>query len=207
MRPQPKKYVCSSCGLIFIPEETPHRFNPTRNKCVRCILDKKQEKDPIALPPCYGVKYDGASAACVQICEVSQECLIQMIDTRSVDMALDLDSMHKRRHGQTNSYNYHAVRILRSVGRPMHLIDLIPIVEKLSESRGVPRERRLRRAMVKSPDIVCLGDNFFCWVGIWDSSSGGQVGYRDIYERSSGITPVTILVKRFKEKKNGSGDT
>ena len=90
----------------------------------------------------------------------------------------------------------------------MHIFDLSPIISKLNKGRlkAGPEKAdwhpKLRAGLVKSPDIVTLGDDFFVWIGCWSPSMGGNVGYSGIYDETKKLTPVTKIIQKIREESN-----
>lgn len=205
----PGSYQCKSCGLIFLPEEISTRYDLAQRWCVRCVLlNKNVAIDGMELPKCFGKLYDGAAPACTRVCQVTQPCLIQFVDDRSIDWSLSIERRGVRYSKGRIPLSLHAIRILKAAGRPMHIIDLCPLVHKASKGRLNLGHKKsswhphLRSRLVRSPDVVALGNDFFIWIGCWNPNMGGQVGYQGIYDETKQLTPVKEIIKKIR----GEGD-
>lgn len=205
----PGSSQCKSCGLFFLPEEVPDRFNQQQRWCVRCVLvNHSIERDGFVPPACYGVAYNGSAPACVRVCKIAAACLIQFVDSRSVDWSLSLERRGVRYSKGHIPLAYHAARILKAAGRPMHLFDLCPIISKLNKGRlkSGPEKAdwhpKLRAALVKCSDIVALGSDFFVWVGCWSPEMGGNVGHHGIYDETRRLMPVSEIISKIVTEKS-----
>lgn len=209
----PNSRQCKNCGLIFLPEEE-LRYDTHMSWCVRCIVVRDAAENRIKpLPNCFGRSYNGAMLECVRLCKVSQACIIQTGETRSIEWSLDIERIRRkgtfRTGGTVISY---AVRLLKAMGRPMHLRDIAPLLKKTSGGKfDLYAERTawtaacrwqstLRGWLSRNCDVVTLGDDFFVWLGAWNPLMGGNVGHRPSQEETTKLTPVKTIVKKLKEQ-------
>lgn len=186
-------YTCRKCKLVFLPEETPHRFNSRQKLCARCSLFLRLKGKTSSLPSCFGKEFEGASLTCSSICTATEACLIQTIDNRSIQWSLDVDKKFAK-HREMPLIQ-HAVRILRSAGHPLHLYDLAPILEKTTKKRFHmdPRmmwTQKINKSLCRCPDVISLGQGFYVWRGCWDPQQGGTIGYRNRYQEKKNKTPI-----------------
>jgi hypothetical protein len=180
------QYTCRKCSLLFLPEELPDRFNSRTNYCIRCQTNLLLAKNNTEPPSCYGALYDGISLACTTLCSLKEACIIETTDTQSKQWALDVDKRYAK-YGMMPILR-HVVHLLRALGRPIHLYDMAPLLEKTTKGRFKMDPRMLwvntiKKNMIRCPDIVDLGLNFFIWKGCWDPEQGGTPGYRSRYRK------------------------
>lgn len=164
------QFICESCGLVFMEEEY-HigRFSISRNMCARCVVHEKEEKGEIQIPACFGISYDAGQFLCTDRCTLNQACLIQFLDKNTVRWDLEDYLMNPRRE---DSYKYICSRVLKLVGRAMHIFDLAPILETLTEGayciENDPDCHKLTQKLRRRDEIHYLGDGLYVWFLYWN---------------------------------------
>lgn len=177
-------YRCISCDLVFLPEEEPSRYIKSKQKCVRCLVNEKAASGEFVLPSCYGLRYNSLEESCVRLCTLREACIVQAVDESSTAWSLEkkyLSPKNQKHHGGRFQYIHHVVRILRTAGRPMHSDDIAAIVAFNNDGQEVYQKdrkewnRKIRKSCEQCEAVVCLGENFYVWVGVWNLRDGGVV--------------------------------
>ena len=174
--PEPAKLECQECGLILLEEES-HlgRFSRQRGLCARCIVHEKEDKGEIEPPDCFGKAYDAQNFLCTDRCTLNQACLIQFTDSKTLRWEWE---EHAKRPRKAGGFVYLCSRILRLVGRVLHVYDLAPLVESLSggdyKIDNDPEYRLLTKKLRRRDDIAYLGDGFYIWFGYLNADNEGE---------------------------------
>lgn len=170
-----KRYRCQHCQLYFLTEEVDlGRFNPEKGLCARCLVYEK--RDEIEIPPCFGKSYNGSNELCTKICGVQTGCMIHFADGRITDWELPFREEEEQLFYSEKrtflSYKHDFIRLMRLIGKPMHVTDVAPLLNKFSGGRYnflQPYNRaRLQTIAKQSHQLVALQDCFFVWRGVWD---------------------------------------
>lgn len=195
-----RPHSCVECGLFFTPEDAREgRFVSKRGTCIRCLTVSYFDAQGAALPSCYGISYDGANMLCASKCNLRQACLIELSESSYVARP------YLERHNKQQTYRSHVIRILKALGRPCHLLDLAPVLERETKKRFHmdPTScwlEKIKRVCYTAPEIISLGENFFVWEGCWDISKGGRPGCLDnsVYRETHGHWSIEEILDRLE---------
>jgi len=193
-------YTCKQCFLVFLAEEIPHRFDDSAMLCARCALRK--ESPAFIGPPCFGKRYSGGSEACSNVCSLKEPCLIQTTDGHAIKWSLEADRIHRRSTNGGLPLIQQTIRIIRSFGGPIHLLDIAPLLQKITNYRFTMQAnkmwiKKISIQLRRSRDIVTLGDGYFMWMGLWQPEMEGRAGCDSMYREAEGLIPIE---KIFEEE-------
>lgn len=223
---------CRSCSNYFTAlDQKAGLFHFKTKTCERCTLLQKMEKDEsIVLPSCFGESYDGMSLLCTKTCKVRNACIISFIEhafkkrekdyTEDQERQINLPQTIVYRNKRVKEKNVITMqslfrRLLKSIGRPIHLMDLAPSIAMYypqnSERQNCFSKSMyvyLRSCLNKSKDVVSLGQDLFVHRDYWNPAMGGKINRGSLPRRRKGQLSVEEIIagmtkKAEEEEKNG----
>lgn len=196
-----RPHRCRECHLIFTAEDAREGlFFASEKICVRCKSIERMNALNLPLPDCFGVSYDGGNDLCARRCQLRRACRIQISD------AIFREKPYHEKVNKRQTYRSHLIRIFRALGRPAHLHDIAPTMERetMGDFKMDPEgiwEIKLRRACTVAPELIALGGNFFVWEGCWDITQGGVPGRSDSRRRENeGHMSIQEIMRRLEEE-------
>ena len=194
-------YKCRECSLLFTPEDARAGvYRIDSRTCVRCFVRSRAESLDVVLPDCFGVSYDGSNSLCSERCTVRSACLIELSE------GVYSEKPFAERQGRRQTYRSHLVRILRAIGRPAHVLDIAPVLER--ETGGKFKVdptgcwiENLKRVCKTAPEVIALGSQFYVWEGCWDvARDGGVPGCSNnrAYRETLGHVSVEEILSRLE---------
>lgn len=166
------------CRLLFSHEEVRDGlFYEGINLCARCWVYDLLDKEKIIVGACFGVSYQGGSEIC-RGCKLNPACRIELIDKALENPDIGIQDRKTR-----PSYVDYLVRVLRMIGRPMHVLDLVPLVIHLSGRKyKMTRNWRdvVRGRLNESEQAISLGDGFYVWIGYHNPGKEPRYAIRSI---------------------------
>jgi hypothetical protein len=199
-----RRYRCQHCNLYFLYEEVDmQRFSPDKGLCARCLVYEK--RFDFDIPPCFGKSYNGTNPLCMKVCAIQPGCLIHFADGKVTDWELEFRKEERRMHynGRFHtSYRRDMVRLLRLIGKAIHIQDLVPLLSKFSGGRFNPvhpnNAARLLTLVRDTHQIVSLEGGYFIWRGVWDPDV--HTGLPIKHKPKPKPLPVAILALQEENK-------
>jgi len=189
-------HKCRECLLIFTAEDAREGLFVLEDRsCIRCKANARMHELGVSPPSCFGVSYNPSNFLCSSKCGLKKACRIENVENVYDSRPISIP------RGKHQTLASHMARILRAVGKPVHVDDIAPTLERESGGRykvfpGI-NNHLLRRYCQTHMEIISLGDGFYVWSGIWD----GEFGSPDIK-----ISPGDVLKIEEILEKNGGRD-